>query len=470
MKNDQHLSTGGDDYEFTHEITRRAFLKTTTVGLAAFAAGCTTFRPRTPSVNSTLQHACIGVGGMGAVDLDNLKSHRRLEVIALCDVDAKHLARAAALFPHARQYRDWRELLSKEGRRIDSVNIAVPDHMHAPITMTALHAGKHVYCQKPLCHDVAECRAVATAARKAGVVTQLGTQVASGLGDRMAVRWLRDGVIGKVRRIVMCSNRAGAIGDYRLVGPRPAQGSPPPGELAWDLWLGSAPERPYAPGIYHPTKWRAWQDFGTGWSGDIGCHLFSAPWKGLGLEAPLSVVAEVQSSWQDSPVRRADTWPQSQHITWNFPGNVMTGGEELTVEWFDGLMYPPKDVVDLLEKQSFPQEGMLAIGTEGALLLPHTSGPRLFPSAKFANTPRPKLAPQNHYHNFVDGCLGGPRPESDFAFAAPMTEAILLGTVAIRVPGVVLKWDPRSLSIPNRREAERYLRRNYRKGWRVRGL
>ncbi|MCX7888096.1 MAG: gfo/Idh/MocA family oxidoreductase, partial [Verrucomicrobiae bacterium] len=146
--------------------------------------------------------------------------------------------------------------------------------------MTAVHCRRHVYCQKPLCHDVFECRAVTRAAQAAGVVTQLGTQFASGVGDRIAVHWLREGAIGKAKRVITCSNRSGAVGLYRLPGPRPAQGQPPPPELAWDLWLGTAPVRPYTPGIYHPVKWRAWQDFGTGWSGDIGCHIFDAVWKG----------------------------------------------------------------------------------------------------------------------------------------------------------------------------------------------
>lgn len=449
----------------TPALSRRRFLQATTAGLAAAAIA-----PRAFAASERLSHACIGIGGMGGNDLKNFLSHPKVQIVALCDVDRSRLDAAAQQVPDARVYTDWRELIAKEGKRIDSLNIAVPDHMHAAITMTALRAKKHVYCQKPLCHDVAECRAVARAAQRARVVTQLGTQVASSIGDRMAVQFLREGVIGKVKRVVLCSNRPNAIEAYRLPGPRPAGSEAPPAELAWDLWLGTAPVRPFATGIYHPRKWRAWQDFGTGWSGDIGCHIFDAVWKGLALTAPKSVTAEVQKSWQESPERRADTWPQSDHITWVFPGSRMTADRELILEWFDGEMFPPADVQAIAGLPTYPAESAMVIGTEGSLLLQHGAGPQLFPREKFAELPRPKLPPRNHYHHFVDACLGGEKTESHFGQTGPMTEAILLGTVAIRVPGKLLKWDAPRMKFSNAPEANRLLRRTYRQGWQVAGL
>jgi predicted dehydrogenase len=343
--------------------------------------------------------------------------------------------------------------------------------MHAIIALSFIRAGKNVYCQKPLAHDVAECRTLALAAKKAGVVTQLGTQFAAGMGDRLAVQLLRQGILGKIQRVVLCSNRPGAEA-YRLPGPRPAQGSSAPPELDWNLWIGTAPERSYAPHIYHPGLWRSWQDFGTGWSGDIGCHIFDAVWKGLRLTAPLSVVAEVQESWQNSPARRADTWPQTDHITWIFPGSDITDGKELPVEWFDGAKYPPADVQKLAlsdpKVPEYPAEASMVIGTEGALLLPHQSMPVLLPREKFANVPQSIAKGPSHYHRFVDACLGGEPTESHFMQTGPMAETIILGTVAIRVPGLVLQWDSKRLRIPNHREAERLLRRTYRQGWVVR--
>ncbi len=405
---------------------------------------------------------------MGRNDLSNFLAHARTEVVAICDVDAGHLDAAAKLAPGARKYTDWRELLEKEHGGIDSVNIAVPDHMHAAIALTAMRAGNHVYCQKPMCHDVAEVRALTEAAAATGLVTQLGTQHASGIGDRTAVQFLRAGVIGKIKHVYLCSNRPGAE-EYRLAGPRP-QGQGAPAGLDWDKWIGTAPVREYAPEIYHPMKWRSWLDFGTGWSGDIGCHIFDAPWRALGLKAPKSVIAEVQKSWETTPARRGDTWPQGDHITWVFPGNAMTAGPELTVEWFDGEFFPPKEIRDIHQGEVYPAESAMFIGTEGSLLLPHTSGPILYPREKFATITRPKLEGRNHYHHFADACLGLVKNESHFAQTGPMTEAILLGTIAIRTPGVLLEWNAPAMRFPKHPEAERFLRRKYRDGWSVPGL
>lgn len=424
---------------------------------------------RTKAPGSKLSHACIGVGGMGWNDLQNFKSHPGVQIVALCDVDRTHLDKAAADCPGARVYGDWRELLEKEGDKVDSINVAVPDHMHFPIAYAAIERGKHVYLQKPMCHDVAEVRELTKASKERKVVTQLGTQVASSQHERLAVSWLRDGVIGKITHAYLCSNRPGAVEQYRLEGPRPAASAEVPAFLNWDLWLGTAPRRPFAPDIYHPVKWRAWQDFGTGWSGDIGCHIFDAVWKGLKLEPALSVVAEVQESWKNSPARRGDTWPQGNHITWKFPGNQMIEGRELTVEWFDGQYYPPESIRKLysLDLKEYPSESAMLVGTEGALLIPHAFPPQLLPEDKFASGKRPTFEPRNHYHHFADACLGKNDTESHFGQTGPMTEAILLGTVAIRVPNQELEWNSEALRFKNAAEANKLLRRVYRDGWHV---
>ncbi|MBX3254173.1 MAG: Gfo/Idh/MocA family oxidoreductase [Chitinophagaceae bacterium] len=415
-----------------------------------------------------LRHACIGVGGMGGYDLQNFKQHPDVKIVALCDTDAAVLKKASEQFPEARTYSDWRELFAKEKNNIDSVNVTVPDHNHFIIAINAIKLGKHVYCQKPMCHDVAEVRALTNAAVKKRVVTQLGTQHASGKGDRTAVQFIKQGVIGKIKNVYLCSNRSGIEG-YRLEGPRPSVSTPVPDTLNWDIWTGTAPMRSYAPDIYHPAKWRTWQDFGTGWSGDIGCHIFDAVWKGMNLKAPLSVTAEVQPSWQSSAARRADTWPQGDHITWIFPGNEFTAGDTLQVEWFDGQYYPPAEV-QALYKEKYPEECAMLVGTEGALLIPHTVMPVLLPQEKFSDHPLPQLDERNHYHHFVDACLKRVKNESHFAQTGPMTEAILLGTVAIREPGIVLEWDAKNMRFPNHANANQYLKRKYRKGWEVKGF
>ncbi|MBI5386647.1 MAG: Gfo/Idh/MocA family oxidoreductase [Verrucomicrobia bacterium] len=446
--------------------SRRRFLQTATLaGLGApliLPSGLLAASP-----NSKLSHACIGCGGMGVGDLDNFKSHAKLQIVALCDVDANTLKGTAPKVPGARLYHDWRELLEKEGDKIDSVNVTVPDHMHFPIAYSAIQRGKHVYVQKPMCHDVAEVRALTEAAVKKGVHTQLGTQMASGYGDRATVQLLRAGVIGKIKHAYLSANRPGAVENYRLVGPRPAQGEPPPAHLDWDSWLGTAPVRPFAPGIYHPVKWRAWLDFGTGWSGDIGCHIFDAVWKGLKMQPPISVSARVQESWKNSPERRADTWPQANHITWTFPGNELTEGKTWTAEWFDGEFWAPEEIRALYSVKDYPTESAMVVGTEGALLSTLGRAPILLPEEKFKNVEKPKIPARNHYHHFVDACLGGEKTESHFAQAGPMTEAILLGTVAVRMPGQTLEWNSKRLKFANAPEADKLLKRTYRKGWRV---
>jgi hypothetical protein len=254
-----------------HSFSRRKFLSTLTAVFTAPLILRSSLKA-TKSNENKLRHACIGVGGMGANDLENFKAHPRVEIVALCDVDENNLQKAAALIPGARLYTDWREMMKKEKNIIDSVNVTVPDHNHCAIAMKAIRAGKHVYCQKPMCHDVAEVRALTKASIRTGVITQLGTHHASGIGDRTAVQWIREEAVGKIKHVYLCSNRPGAIAKYRLQGPRPEEGQAPPSTLHWDNWLGTAPKRPYVPKIYHPAIWRTWQDFGTGWAGDIGCH------------------------------------------------------------------------------------------------------------------------------------------------------------------------------------------------------
>ena len=447
-------------------VSRRHFLATAaTVALATPVILKASAKAAAPE--KKLKHACIGVGGMGLNDLEQFKKHPLVEIVALCDVDENNLKKAAALIPGVRTYTDWREMYKKEGKQIDSVNVSVPDHNHYAISIEAIRRGMHVYCQKPMCHDVAEVRALTRAAVKKGVVTQLGTQVASSIGDRTAVQLIKEGAVGKIKHAYLCSNRPGAIARYRLLGPRPSESQEPPAHLDWDKWIGTAPMRPYVPGIYHPAIWRTWQDFGTGWSGDIGCHIFDAVWKGLGLQAPDTVIAEVQQSWKDSPARRGDTWPQGDHITWTFPGNTMTASDRLTVEWFDGEFYPPREIRALYSLEKYPAESAMLIGTEGALLIPHQGLPVLLPEGKFLNYKTPKLEARNHYHHYVDACLGGPMTESHFAQSGPMTEAIILGTVAIKEAGKLLEWDAQKMKFRNNPAAEKHLKRKYRKGWRV---
>jgi predicted dehydrogenase len=455
-------------------VNRRTFLATTALGAAGYFTGCTTVHPRGISPNSKLNHACIGVGGMGAADISNFKTHARTQIVALCDVDKNNLAKAAQAFPGARIYSDWRDLLAREGDKVDSVNIAVPDHNHTIIATNAMRAGKHVYCQKPLCHEIAECRLLRDTAKQMNVVSQLGVQHSAGIGDRLAVQMLKDNVVGTVEHVYLFSNRKGIS---RIEVTRPEKADPIPASLDWDLWLGTAPARPYAEKIYHPLLWRIWRDFGSAWVGDIGCHLHSAVWKGLGLTAPLTVIAEVQESWKSTPARFKDTWPLGAHITWTYPGSAKTGGKPLTVDWHDGFtgvsashLLPPPEIHALAKQVGFerlPEEGSVVEGSEGWLLLPHTNAPRFIPKRPDVAKPdKPVLPPwPSHYHEFLNGCIEGKRTSADFSNVAPMVEAILLGNVAERVPDTTLVWEPAAMRITNNETANGFLRRSYRKGW-----
>jgi len=457
---------------------RRQFLMLAAGGLG-LVTGCRTARRRVMSANAMLQHACIGVGGMGGVDLNSFKTHTRTQIVALCDVDKEQLAKAAKKCPDARTYTDWRELLSKEDDRIDSVNIAVPDHNHTIIAVNAMRAGKHVYCQKPLCHEIAECRLLRDTAKRMGIVTQLGIQLSAGIGDRMAVAMHKANTVGTVEHIHIFSNRKGVS---RIETTRPENADPIPENLDWEIWLGTAPYRPYADKVYHPRIWRIWQDFGSGWIGDIGCHLHSSVWKGIGLTAPLTVKAEVQESWKTTPARFKDTWPVGAHITWVYPGSKNTGGKLLTVDWYDGLtgvsaanLQPPPEIHTLAKEVGFEKlfdEGSVVAGSEGWLLLPHTSAPRFIAKNKNAPKPtKPDLPPwPSHYHEFLNGCIEGKRTSADFSIIAPMVEAVLLGNVAERVPDTTLTWDSAKMKITNSEAADRFLRRSYRKGWELTGL
>lgn len=420
------------------------------------------------SANGKLQHASIGVGGMGWGDVRQFGSHKAVEIAAVCDIDTKRSAPAAKLFPHARRYQDWRELLDKEGDKIDTVNVATPDHMHAPIAMSAMNLGKPVYCQKPLAHDVHEARRLAEAAAKGKLATQMGIQINASIGYRMAVQMIRSGAIGQVKRVYAWSNKP--AGKYRPTGPRPAGKDAVPATLDWDGWLGTAPVRPFRTGVYHPTWWRGWQDFGTGWLGDMGCHIVDTPYQALKLTAPLRVRAEVEGAWAKNPARCGETWPTWQVVHFVFPGTDLTAGKTLEFTWSDGGKFPPRALRAQIDGQKYPSQGSLMLGETGALLLPHVGGPQLLPKAKYKGYARPKLAPRNHYHHWVDACLGKAKTNAGFDYSGPLTEVILLGTVALRCAGRDLAWDAAKMQVTNHANANQYLRRTYRRGWDVKGL
>ena len=450
-------------------VTRRTFIKQ----IAAAGALGPLILPRlsfAKPANSRLQHAAIGVGGQGAYDLKNIFESNKADIVALCDIDETTLKKAAELYPKARLYRDWREMLEKEDRHIDSVNVSTPDHTHAPASMTAIRKGKHVYCEKPLTHDVYEARRVTLAARKKGVATQMGIQIHSHEYYRTAVKWTKDGAIGKVKEWHSWSSAIYTTEDKK----RPAGADPIPPNVDWNLWLGTAPSRPYKEKIYHPFWWRDWRDFGGGSMGDFGCHIFDPVFGALGLGAPDSITCETEGVFEE-------VYPAWLSSTYVFPGTPMTAGKTIIGTWHDGAKkdsagkpnpnQPLPSVSPHLPKEfDIPKSGSILVGEEGTLVIPHVGPPALYPVEKFKNYPKPTMEPLNHYHQFVEAALGNGKAGANFDFAGPMTEAVLLGNIANRYPGKTLNWDAKKLRFTNCPEANKHLRRKYRKGFTVRGL
>lgn len=437
-------------------VTRRDFLKT---GAAVTALNLLPSHAWAQSPNGKLRTAHIGVGGMGNSDLTALASHPQVEVAAMCDVDLNNLNTQKAAFPDARCFRDYRELFAAMADSIDAVVVSTPDHTHAPVAMTALQLGKPVYCQKPLTHEIYEARQLKRVARRKGVATQMGIQVHSHVAYRMATQFIQSGVIGKVSKVFAWSFK-----DWGYDGGAFEGEDPVPEFLDWDQWLGVTETRPYKQGVYHPSNWRKLIDFGTGTLGDMGVHIFDTPYRALKLTAP---------NWVKTSCRvpTGIGHPSKNIVRYEFPATEFCTDKMLWT-WYDGAHFPPEGVpeLEMPEERELPNQGAMFIGEEGRLLLPHVGGPQLFPLEKFRTIDRPKLPAVDHYHSWVDACLGKGKTSAHFGYAGPLTEALLLGVVANRFPDQKLDWDARNLRVTNLSEANQFVRRTYRAGFEVKGL
>jgi hypothetical protein len=452
-------------------MKRRSFLRT-----AAATAVSIQIVPRhvlggvgTVPPSEKLNIASIGVGGMGASDIGSL-ANGPINMVGLCDVQEGNLNRMSERFPAAKKFNDFRKLFDALDKQIDAVSVSTPDHMHAPITMTAIHHGKHVYCQKPMAHTIYEARQITAAAKKANLVTQMGIQIHSNIEYRMATILIQEGAIGKIKEVHSWSNRPG----WPQGGDRPKGSNPVPKDLHWDLWLGVAPERPFVAGVYEPFKWRGFLDFGCGALGDMGCHIIDPPFTSLALTSPISVEAS-------GPGCTAEMFPKWETIRYEFPGTKYTADKTVTLTWHDGKRpmdgsndlvanQPAESLIPLDKDRHLPDGGSIFIGEEGCILLPHVGGPQLLPREKFQAYKRPKLKGQDHYVQWVNACLGKDKTSANFDFSGPLTETVLLGVLAARYPGKRLEWDAANMKVTNLADANEHLRIAYRKGWEVEGL
>jgi len=408
-------------------MKRRDFLKST----AAFSA--ITLLPSSVwalTKNGKIRTAHIGVGGMmGGADLESIASHPMVEVTALCDVDSNFLTAAQKMFPGAKGYSDYRRMFDEMGKAIDAVIITTPDHTHAPASLMAMEMGKPVYCQKPLTHHVSEARAMRKYAEDNNLITQMGIQCHSSDMYRQAVLLIQSGIIGKVSCV-----RAWSPKNWGYDGVAPTGSDPIPANLDWNLWLGTSPERPYKEGLYHPVNWRKVLDYGCGTLGDMGVHIFDTPYTALNLDVPKTI---------NTKCRKPTGFghPENNIVEYEFPGTEYTA-EKLKWVWYDGPGAPEKheDLI-LPNNEQLPQQGAMFIGEKGNLLLPHWDYPKLIVNGEYEKIEFPILKKMDHYHQFIDACLGKAECSAPFTYSARLTEAILLGVIANRFPDETLHWD-----------------------------
>jgi predicted dehydrogenase len=439
-------------------MQRREFLRN---AAAAFAAPLFVRNLMSNPPSGRVRHASFGADGMAGSDIQSLASHPQLDLVCVAEVDATRLGRLQKRFPDGkvRVYSDWREMLDKEAKSLDSVNVSTPDHSHAPQAMSAMQLGLHAYVQKPLAHDVYEVRRLTEVAREKKLVSQMGIQVHSAEPYRLGVAVVQSGVVGKIKEVHTWSSKK--WGDS---GALPDRKDAVPSTLNWDVWVGVAPERPYiGGGYYHPGNWRRRLDFGTGTFGDMGCHIYDPVFEACALTAPLSVRSE-------GPRPSATNWANNAVIHYVFPGTRYTEGDTLRVVWYDGDERPSKEILSLLGKRAAPDQGSIFIGTKGTILLPHVGRPEVYPVEQFRDYAMPKVVAANHYHQFVDAVRGMGQCSAGFDYSGPLTEAVLLGGVATNFPKTTLEWDSAKLHFKNVADANRHIRRTYRKGWEVRGL
>jgi hypothetical protein len=358
--------------------------------------------------------------------------------------------------------------------QIDAVVIATPDHSHAVIAMAAMARKKHVYVQKPLTHSVSEARLLTEAARKYGVQTQMGNQGHSGEGGRLLCEWVWDGAIGEIREAHAWTSRP--VWPQGVEMERPKEQVAPPADLDWDLWIGPAQHRPFHP-TYHPAKWRAWCDFGTGSLGDMGCHIVDPLFWALKLKYPVSVEAYITRHWHgffEQTEPKNETYPASSVVRYKFPAREKQPALEMT--WWDGGLMPPRPPgLEPGRRMGDLDGGILLIGEEGSIVAGcYGESPRIVPEAKMRKYKRPKRTIERipegadgHEQDWIRACKTGKPASSSFDYSGPLTETVLMGNLAVRYPNHELFWNGAAMEVTNDKDANAYVHREYREGWKL---
>jgi predicted dehydrogenase len=445
-----------------NDLTRRRFLQTSAAGVAAAAVVAPTRGAETPaktqatSAPATTQAKKLNVGIVGVADqgwyhVQTILPLANANIAAICDVDVRHLVRAARAIPNAEVFVDYRDLLKKKD--LDAVLVATPDHTHSVIASAVLKAGKHVYCEKPLCHTVKEVRALTHLANETGLVTQMGIQIHSMDNYRRVVELVQAGAIGPVREVHVWNERS-----HRPAKPEKIT---PPATFNYDLWLGPSPQRPLE-ADFHPYNWRRRWAFGSGMLGDIGCHLMDVAFWALDLKYP-SRVTSVGGGGDSN-----DICTEWNIATYEFP----TRGERkppVTLTWYDPPKVPPmRDDWKLPEK--LRNEGVMFVGERG-MLFTNYGEHVLLPEADFKDFKRPPktiASTPGHQAEWINACLANDPKAcgAPFSYGGPLAETALLGIAAYRAaPGKALDWDAKNLRFTNAPQADKFLGYEFREGW-----
>lgn len=452
----------------TSMSSRRTFLKQSAAALAVPLAAPLILAKPVNGANGKLNIAWVGFGNQGWRGLVSCANGNN--VVALCDCDPNCWERAKKAFPQAKFYKDFRKMLEEMGDQIDAVGVGTPDHTHFAITYMAMSMGKHVFVEKPLTHSLWEARTLQKLAAEKKLVTQMGNQGHASEGARLIKEWYQAGLIGDVREVIAWTDRpAAGWGFNGIVKTEFPAAEPIPEGMDWDLWLGPvANNAPFSKAL-HPTTWRPWWDFGCGGLGDIGCHTIDTPYWALDLGAPTKV--EVEMHGETNPVHT----PNGSVVTFHFAAR----GDKppVTVKWYEG---PTRPEAPAGHDWGMPGEGgLLMAGDKGGIFHGgmRPDSPKLYPKQKWEDYRASgdkqvvKTLPRTRgiFPDWIDAIKNDTRACSDFSYSGPLTEAILLGSLAIRT-GKGLEWKPETMEIVGNPEAAALIRSAAREGWRPEDL
>jgi len=424
--------------------------------------------PRRIPPSETIQVAGIGIGGVGHGQITSISQQAGTKIAFLCDVDDDYAEKTYKRFGQAKRYRDYREMLDAEDDKIDAVYCGTPDHTHHVISLAAIKKGKHVCCVKPLTLTIQEERILAEAARQARVATQVTASANTTDPACRLCEMIWDGAIGDVREAHVWSNRP--LWPQGML--RPPGKDPIPETLDWDLWIGPAAMRPFVAewrdddlalrqvkasrrprrAVYHPWNFRGWWDFGTGALGDMGCHHFNHVFKALKLGYPSSISASASMVFDE-------TAPLASIVTFDFPAR--DGMPPLRLVWYDGGLKPPRPA-ELESGRQLPGSGEMYVGDKGVIL-----GNRIIPESEmkaYKLPPKTLKRRSGTWGEWVEAIRGGEPAHCNFDWASILTEAVLLGNIAIRTEKE-LQWDAENMKFANNRAANEYVKPKYRSGW-----